>query len=173
MTKCDKTILVTNVFSTKKTNTIATQETNLTSNIALTNWHIKKVNADDTTPFVYGEKFDEIFGELEKYKEKICEWFLHNCLKANAKKLHFFLSSFAVKAINIEHFTIKSSYAEVLLGATIDSNLSFSEHATYLCATSNRKLQVLSGISKYISLKKCRILVNSFIISQFSYCPLI
>ena len=34
--------------------------------------------ADDTTPF------DEILGELQKYMTKICEWFLHNCLKTNA-----------------------------------------------------------------------------------------
>ena len=75
---------------------------------------------------------------------KISEWFLHNCLKANAKTFHLFLSPFVDKAINIENFTIKSSYAEVLLGVTIDSNLSFSEHVTYLYAGANRKLHDLS-----------------------------
>ena len=99
---------------------------------------------------------------------KISEWFLHNCLKANAKKFHLFLSPFVDKAINIENFTIKSSSAEVLLGVTIDSNLSFSEHVTYLCATANRKLHALSCVSKYISFKKRRIFMKTFIISQFS-----
>ena len=61
---------------------------------------------------------------------KISEWFLHNCLKANAKKFHLFLSPFVVKAISIENFTIKSSCAEVLSGVKIDSNLGFSEHVT-------------------------------------------
>ena len=61
----------------------------------------------------------------------------------------------------------------VLLGVTIDNNLSFSEHVTYLCATANRKLHALSRASKDISLKKHRTLMKSFIISQFSYCPLI
>ena len=75
---------------------------------------------------------------------KISEWFLHNCLKANAKTFHLFLSPFVDKAINIENFTIKSSYAEVLFGVTIDSNLSFSEHVTYLYAGANRKLHDLS-----------------------------
>ena len=64
---------------------------------------------------------------------------LHNCLKANAKKFHPFLSPFVDKAINREIFAIKSSYAEVFLGVTIDINLSFSEHVTYLSATANRK----------------------------------
>ena len=44
---------------------------------------------------------------------------------------------------------------------------------TYLSATSNRKLHALSRVSKYISLNKRRILMKSFIIFQFSYCPLI
>ena len=86
--------------------------------------------ADDTTPFVYGENFDEILGEWEKDMAKISEWFLHNCLKANAMKFHLFLSPCVVKAISIENFTIKFSCAEVLLGVTIDSNLGFSEHVT-------------------------------------------
>ena len=54
---------------------------------------------------------------------KISEWFLHNCLKANTRKCHLFLSPLVDKAINIENFTTKSSYGEVLLGVTTDSNL--------------------------------------------------
>ena len=102
--------------------------------------------ADDTNSFVYGENFDEVLAELEKHMGKISEWFLHNCLKANAKKFHFFLSPFVDKATNIENFTIKSSSTEVLLGVTIDSNLSLSEHVTYFCATANRKLHALSCV---------------------------
>ena len=41
------------------------------------------IYADDTTPFVYGEHFDQILGELEKHLTENSEWFLHNCLKAN------------------------------------------------------------------------------------------
>ena len=59
------------------------------------------------------------------------------------------------------------------MGVTIDSNLSFSEHVTYLCATANRKLHALSRVSKYASLSKRRVPMKSFIISLFSYCPLI
>ena len=70
-----------------------------------------------------GKIFDEVLGELEKHMAKISEWFLHNYLKANAKMFHLLLSPFVDKAINIGNFTIKSSYAEVLLGVTTDSNL--------------------------------------------------
>ena len=89
-----------------------------------------------------GKSFDKILGELEKHMAKISEWFLHNCLKANAKKIHLFLSPFVDKVINIENFNIKSSYPVVLLRVTTDSNLRFSEHVTYLCATANHKFML-------------------------------
>ena len=64
-------------------------------------------------PLVYGEKFDEILSKL----------FLI-VFKANAKKFRLFLSPFFDKVTNIANFTINFSYAEVLLGITVDSNLS-------------------------------------------------
>ena len=47
------------------------------------------------------------------------------------------------------------------------------EHILSLCKKVNRKLHALSRVSKYVTLNKCRILMRSFIISQFNYCPLI
>ena len=61
---------------------------------------------------------------------------------------------------------------ELQLTATY-SNLSFSEGVTYYCATSNRKFTCFATCFQYISLNKRRILRKSFIISQFSYYPLI
>ena len=62
-----------------------------------------------------------------------------NVDQINSEYGHFLRSAFVDKAINIENFTIKSSYIEGLLEVTIDSNSSFSKHVTYLCATANRK----------------------------------
>ena len=108
---------------------------------------------------------------------KISDQFLHNCLKANAKKCHLFLSPFVDKAVNVENFTIRSSYAEVLLRVTIgSSNLSLTEHMTYLCATVKRKLHAFPCVVmcfQIINLKRRFILMQSLIIPQFSYCSLI
>ena len=91
--------------------------------------------------------------KLEKHMTKICEWLLHNFLKANVKRFHLSLNRFVEETINVENFTIKWSYAEVFWGITIDSNLSFSEHVTYLCATAHHKSYALSHVSKDISIK--------------------
>ena len=73
----------------------------------------------------------------------------------------------------LKNYVIKSSGVEELLGVTIDSNLNFKEHILSLYKKANCKLYALSRVSKYMTLTKRRILMKSFIISQFNYCPLI
>ena len=129
--------------------------------------------ADDTTPFICGQTFEEIIYELETVMADISNWFLENNLKANEGKYHLLLSPFIEKTIQVGDFAIASCSSEKILGVTIDCNLTFKEHVLYLCSNANKKLHAMARISKYMSLKKRRILINSFIISQFSYCPLI
>ena len=48
------------------------------------------------------------------------------------------------------------------------------EYILFLCKKATRKLHALSGSpDKYMALNKRCILIKSFIISQFNYCPLI
>ena len=69
---------------------------------------------DDTIPFIHGENFDQILSDLENDMSRISRWFLHNCLKVNAKKLYLFLSFFVDKTTSIKDFIMKSSNTEVL-----------------------------------------------------------
>ena len=84
--------------------------------------------ADDTTPYTYGQSFDEIIEKLEIDMPKICESFHHNGFKANPEKFHFSLSPFVVRPVQIMGSTIKASKEEVLLGVRIDSDLTFKKH---------------------------------------------
>ena len=59
-----------------------------------------------------------------------------------------------------------------LLGVKIDKNLNFTEHVTKLCKKGSQKLRALARISKYLSKDKLKILMKSFVTSQFNYCPL-
>ena len=45
---------------------------------------------------------------------------------------------------------IESSRSVELLGLTIDNNLTFKDHVTYLCKKGNQKLHALARISKYV-----------------------
>ena len=59
-----------------------------------------------------------------------------------------------------------------LLGITIDK-LSFNSHITKICRKASRQLNALKRLGFYIPLDTRRILANSFIISNFNYCPLV
>ena len=117
--------------------------------------------------------FGQIIPELESILSDISQWFMNNNLKAKAGKFHLFLSPYENQTITVENYIIKSSGVEELLGVSIDSNLNFKEHILSLCKKANRKLHALSHVSKYMTLNKRHILMKSFIISQFIYCPLI
>ena len=51
--------------------------------------------------------------------------------------------------------------------------MTFEEHIKKLLTKSNQKLHALMRISKYMTTEKLRVLMKSFIESQFKYCPLV
>ena len=88
-------------------------------------------------------------------------------LVANSGKSQFLVS------LKILGSTVESSPCEELLGITIDSELTFHKHITSLCSKAYQKLSALARITKYMTIDKEKILLNSFITAQFNYCPLI
>ena len=62
---------------------------------------------------------------------------------------------------------------EKLLGLTLDKNLTFNSHLTTLCKNVGQKLTALARISRLLPFHKRRLLLKTFIESQFSYCPLV
>ena len=55
----------------------------------------------------------------------------------------------------------------------IGRNINFDDHLISLCKKARRKLAVLAKLSKFRSFKQMRILMKTFVESQFGYCPLI
>ena len=94
-------------------------------------------------------------------------------MKVNTDKSHLLLSGNTKLISNIDNNLIESEKEQVLLGITIDSNLYFEEHINNLCNKASQKLNALARISGYMDIQKRRTLMESFITSQFGYCPLI
>ena len=128
---------------------------------------------DDTTPYTYGQSFDEIIEKLETDMSNICELFHHNGFKVNPGKFHFLISPFVDRTIKIMGSTIKTSKEEVLLGVRIDSDVTFEEHVTSICYNANQIRHALTKVSKQMSLQKDRIFMKSFITSQCNYFPMV
>ena len=68
---------------------------------------------------------------------------------------------------------IKNATEEKILEIVIDNNFNFKSHMRKICEKANQKLSALVRISKLTTSTQRKKLINSFINSQFTYCPLI
>jgi hypothetical protein len=68
---------------------------------------------------------------------------------------------------------IWESLLEKLLGVKIDKKINFDQHVTTICKKASGKVTALSRMVKILSKQRKRILMSSFIDSQFSFCPLV
>ena len=75
--------------------------------------------------------------------------------------------------LNINQMKIEESQKVVLLGLTIYNRLTVKDHVDMLCGTANYKLHALRRIKKCLTVKKAKLLYNTFINSQFNYASVI
>ena len=127
--------------------------------------------ADDTTPCVSRQNYAEPIGFLEPIINNIFGCFKNNGLVANSGESHFLISPYEKIILKILGFAVGSSPCEELLGITIDSELTIYKHVISLCSKDNQNL-ALAKIAKCLTTDKRKILLNSFIMAQFNYCPL-
>ena len=102
---------------------------------------------------------------LERTADDLFTWFDNNGMKANPDKCHLLL--------NIKKKLTANSDKEKLLGVTIDNHLKFESHIKNLCSKIGQNLYAFSRVSLYISLNHRRMIMQSLIMFQFGFCPLI
>ena len=101
------------------------------------------------------------------------QWFHDNYLKANSDKSHVMLTTDNKLKINVKGSPISNEKTVKLLGVTVDNKFSFEPHLNLVCKKVSQKLHALARVSKFISKKKLRVIMKAFIMSHFSYCPLV
>ena len=75
--------------------------------------------------------------------------------------------------IEVGNEIIWESQCEQLLGTALDKKLKFEAHLKNICRKTSAKVTALARLAKLLPLAKKRTLMNSFIESQFSHCPLV
>ena len=83
------------------------------------------------------------------------------------------MSPFSNKEITIANYKIASSNSEELLGVVIDSKVTFAKHIENLCRKTNQKLHALARVANFMTSEKRRLVMKTFVFSQFNYCPLV
>ena len=130
--------------------------------------------ADDNTPYICDKTIDLVLTRLETDANNLGQWFKANYLKSNEDKCQLLLNLDSVELfINVGSENIYNSTETKLLGITFDSALKFDAHVSKLCKKANQKLHALLRVANYMSYEKRRIIMKSFVTSQFGYCPLV
>ena len=131
--------------------------------------------ADDTTIFAADCQLDKVLERLDTDALILSKWFPENFMKLNAGKCH--LLTFGTNQddikIKIGEAIVEESSEEKLLGVIKDTNLNFKSDVSNLCKRASQKLHALARVSPFMGSDKLRLLMNSFIKAQFSYCPII
>ena len=60
-----------------------------------------------------------------------------------------------------------------LLGIQIDDKLNFNLHISNICRSAANQLNALIRLKRFLGYKEKRILINSYFMANFNYCPLV
>ena len=126
---------------------------------------------DDVTPFKAKLNRKSVVEELEISSSVLFTWLPSNYTKANTDKSQLWVSGSNKLTANIDNVT-ESEDNQILLGKTIDSNLSFNKHINNSCKNASAKLNAPARISGYMDLPKGPMIMKSFITSQFGVLPI-
>ena len=130
--------------------------------------------ADDCSPYEFSGSFEDVIQKLHDDSKCLIEWYETNYLKPNPEKWHLLLSEKNDDYfITIGNECVWNSTNEKILGVYFDNNLSFNTHLNKLCKKASQKLHALARVSTFMSFNQRKIIMNAFIQSQFSYCPLL
>ena len=131
--------------------------------------------ADDTTFHACDADIESLLQKLEHDSLLALEWFDNNYMKLNSDKCHLLISGFKHQLhwVNVGPSKVWESSERKLLGIALDNGLKFRSHISKICRKASQKLSALIRVSRFMSLSKRKLLFQSFIKSQFNYCPLV
>ena len=137
---------------------------------------------------IFNNYFSEIT-QLQSTASKLFSWFSNIYMKINPDKCHILSSTKNSIDVHLEGACITSSSCKKLLGiknllqdfkivsdhfgTLCIKGLKFDKHISDLYNKVRKKINAFSRVTGYIPLEKHRIVMKTFMDSQFSYCPLI
>ena len=134
--------------------------------------------ADDNTLTYFSNSLPQLINVLEKEASIALTWLDQNEMIANPEKFHALLvkkdrTDTTGHKISIQGKTIKSEDSVKLLGINLDHKLNFDNHISDLCKKAATQLNVLKRLKSFLGFEEKRVLVQSFVFSNFNYRPLV
>ena len=134
--------------------------------------------ADDNSMSYASLNVTDVLSCLKRDCDNAVKWFEVNGMQANPSKFQFMvmLNGIVDKeciSICINESLLKPASHIKVLGVTLEDRLTFNEHVSVCCSKAVRQLNALSRISRYLDTSSCTFLFNSFVKSNFNYCPMV
>ena len=76
-------------------------------------------------------------------------------------------------SINIKNENISSSQCQKHLRIKFDNTLFFDDHVSSICKKASNKHNALVRVANCMNFDQRRLIMKTFITSQFGYCPLV
>ena len=131
--------------------------------------------ADDTTLYACGISLNDLVNKLESAAYLVIDWFRNNYMKLNESKCHLLLCGKKEEVVitKIGSASITETHEVRLLGVMIDRELRFKNYINFIYKKAGKELNALARLCNLITFEKCRSLMKAFVLSQFSFSPLI
>ena len=116
---------------------------------------------------------------MESESGCVINWFRDNSMIVNTDKFQAVLldkKTFDLhlnENITIDKENIKFASNVKMFGVHIDNKLNFNLHIDVICKSASNQLNTLVRLKWYLGHEERFVLVNSFIYSNFNYCPLV
>ena len=129
--------------------------------------------ADDNTISALADSIPELISTLENESEIALKWFKNNGMSANPTKFQGIIINKCGRFSDLHKLRIDGKEKLVkLLGIDIDNKLNFETHIGKLCNKAAGQLNAIGRINRFIDCEETKILTQSFVHSNFNYCPL-
>ena len=134
--------------------------------------------ADDNTLSAWGETLSKLIGTLESESNIAIDWFTKNEMIINPDKFQAIIldktkSNLTNIPLTIDNQTVKSVPSVELLRIHLDDKLNFNLQISNICRSAANQLNAWIRLKSYLKFNAKRVLINSHIISNFNYCPLV
>ena len=134
--------------------------------------------ADDNTLSAFAENVSKLINILQSESEVITDWFKKNQMIVNPDKFQVIIidkkkGDHTNENVVIDNKQIKTVPSVELLGIQLDDQLNFIPHISNICKSAANQLNALIRLQKFLSFKEKKILINSYFMANFNYCPLV
>ena len=131
--------------------------------------------ADDNTLYTCNISLNDLMENLESSASLVIDWCRNNYMKLNESKCHLLVcgNKEEVMIAKISNTSIIEAHEVKLLGITIDRKLSFTNHVEQIYKKASTKLNALARLCDILPFVQRKVLMKAFVMSQFSFSPLV